>query len=113
MANNPYEFNEFYCVLCGNRGIPIVRKRNAAREAGHLKKLFCLTCGKETNHAECKPNSKYQYSDFLIEFNCHNFTPEGLRIKPYSELKEAIKNEKTLVTCGNSGNRKKYLDQES
>ena len=113
MTNNKYEFNEFYCVLCGNRGIPIVRKRNAAREAGHLKKLFCLTCGKETNHVECKPNTKYQYTDFLTEFNYHNFTPEGLRIVPYSELKEKIKHEKIVASCRNPWDWEKHMDQKS
>lgn len=90
----PFEFNEFYCSRCGNRGIPIVRKSGAAREAGHLKKLFCLTCNKETNHVECKPNTKYTHDDFLVEFESGNFTPEGKRVMEYSEFKQRIRKER-------------------
>ena len=85
--------NEFYCCICGSRGIPIVRRKGAEREAGHLKKLFCLNCGKETNHAECRPWSGYTREDFMTEFNYHNFDEKGNRIKPYKELRSLIENE--------------------
>lgn len=113
LASHIYEFNEFRCTQCGERGIPIVRRIGAAREAGHLKKLWCLKCKKETNHVECKANTKYQVSDFEIEFKYHNFTTDGKRILPYSKLKEMIKNGKIMATNGNSGDREEYLDQES
>lgn len=82
--------SDFYCTQCGSKGIPIQRRVGSAREAGHLKKLFCLKCHKETNHAECKPGSKYTYQDFLFEFNNHNFSGEGLRIHTYNELRSKI-----------------------
>ena len=85
-----YEFNEFYCVKCGSRGIPIARKKGFLREAGHLKKLFCLKCNAETNHAECKENTHYTHDDFLLEFEHHNFDENGSRIMPYSEFKQAL-----------------------
>lgn len=87
---------EFYCTQCGSRGIPIPRRKGAEREAGHLKKLFCLNCGKETNHTECKPFSKYNYDDFKIEFEYHNFDENGNRIRTYNQLKELIKNGKII-----------------
>ena len=86
--------NDFYCTQCGNKGIPIARRRGAEREAGHLKKLYCLKCKKERNHVECKPFSHYDYEDFLIEFNNGNFDEEGNRKISYGELKGLINNGK-------------------
>ena len=65
--------SEFYCTCCGNRGIPIARKVGSQREPGHLKRLFCLYCQEETNHAEIKQNGKYTLSDFLEEFSLGRF----------------------------------------
>ena len=92
MATGIIKDNEFYCTQCGERGIPIPRRRGAEREAGHLKKLFCLNCGKETNHCECRPWSGYTHDDFLIEFEYDNFTKDGQRKMPYGELKGLINN---------------------
>ena len=39
--------SEFYCTKCGGRGIPIARKTGKQREAGHLKKLYCIQCRME------------------------------------------------------------------
>ena len=79
--------NELYCVICGSRGFTIPRKRGAERESGHLKKLFCLHCQKETNHAECRPWTKYNYNDFLAEYRGGNFDEDGNRVKPYGLFK--------------------------
>lgn len=84
--------SDFYCVLCGRKGIPILRKKGQERENGHLKKLFCIYCNKSTNHAECKIASKYEYDDFKIEFEYGNFDENGNRIKSYGELRSLIHN---------------------
>ena len=84
--------HEFYCVKCRNKGIPIPRRKGAEREPGHLKKLFCLTCQKETNHVECREWDGYTHDDFLLEFEHHNFTEDGLRKMPYGELRGLINN---------------------
>ena len=74
------EANDFYCVECGRKGIPIVRKHGYYREAGHLKKLYCLCCQTETNHAEIKVgNANYTYDDFLLEFTLGRFK-DGQRV---------------------------------
>lgn len=90
MSTNLITDNEFYCAICHNKGIPVIRRKGAEREAGHLKKLFCLTCGKETNHVECRPWSGYTYDDFLIEIEHSNFTDDGQRKVSYGELKGLI-----------------------
>ena len=82
--------SSFYCVCCGNRGIPIMRRRGAEREAGHLKKIFCLTCQKEWNHVECKSFSHYDYEDFLLEKEYDNFDENGNRKIKYGELRRLI-----------------------
>lgn len=76
--------SEFYCVECGNKGIPIARRISQQREAGHLKKLFCLHCQKETNHAEIRPFGSYLYTDFEEEFKLGRFV-NGNKV-PVSEL---------------------------
>ena len=86
-----YSFDDFYCTQCGEKGIPILRQLGKERNAGHLKKLYCLRCGKETNFCEIKPNcTKYTYQDFLLEKECHNFDTEGNRILPFGIFKDKL-----------------------
>ena len=84
--------SDFYCVRCGNKGIPIARKIGSQREAGHLKKLYCLHCQEQTNHAEIRPFGAYHYEDFKLEMSYGNFDENGLRKMTYGELKTAINN---------------------
>ena len=56
------ETHDFYCIRCGKKGIPVVRKRGHQHGKHHMKKLFCLNCQEEINHVECK-----NYAD-VIEF---------------------------------------------
>lgn len=83
--------NKYFCTLCGNGGIPIMRIKGKEREPGHLKKLWCLHCRKETNHVECKFGSKkYTEEDFRFEFDNHNFDENGNRIMTLGELKAKV-----------------------
>ena len=74
--------NQFYCTICGNRGFDIPRKENRQKPSGHLKKLYCIHCHRDTNHAEIRDMGKYTYRDFLCEFNNGNFDKDGNRISP-------------------------------
>ena len=76
--------SEFYCTKCGKRGIPIARNKGRQREVGHLKKLFCLHCQEETNHAEVRPFGNYTEDDFKEEFALGRFI-NGQKV-PVSEL---------------------------
>lgn len=78
--------NDFYCTECGRQGIPIARTVRQQREPGHLKKLFCLHCKKETNHAEVRPTGSYTYFDFKLEYDSGRFI-DGNRI-PVADLME-------------------------
>ena len=53
MSKNFAEHN-FYCIQCGNRGIPLMRKQGFKHEKLHRKKLYCIYCQTEINHIECK-----------------------------------------------------------
>ena len=88
--NNISLTSEFYCAKCGTKGIPIPRKKGAEREAGHLKRLYCLYCKQEWNHVECKSFSHYEYEDFLVEKTYNNFDENGNRKMTYGELKGLI-----------------------
>lgn len=85
--------NQFYCTKCGGRGIPICRKSGKGKEAGHLKRLWCLNCKQECNHVEVKACTHYDYSDFLLEFNYHNFDKDGNRILEYKKFRQQLRKE--------------------
>lgn len=76
-----------YCSECGNRGIPVMRKSNKRREKGHLKKLWCCYCKKETNHVEITNN--YTFEMFKFEFENYNFE-NGERKNTYKELSASL-----------------------
>lgn len=65
--------SDFYCTKCGKKGIPIARKIGSQREPGHLKRLYCIFCGEEVNHAEIRPFGEYKYDDFKLEFDLGRF----------------------------------------
>ena len=86
MSNgNKVTISSFYCTQCGNEGVPLPRKVGQAREAGHLKNMFCLTCGKETNHVEIRHFGSYTKEDFDLEFETGRFLEDGTRI-PIKDL---------------------------
>ena len=88
--NKSFTTSDFYCTRCGRQGIPIARRLGAEREAGHLKRLYCLYCREEVNHVECKPFSYYTREDFFIEYLNENFNEDGTRKMTYGELKQKL-----------------------
>ena len=49
-----YQSHKFFCIKCGNPGIPVQRPSNKQREKFHRKKLYCIHCKEFTNHIEVK-----------------------------------------------------------
>lgn len=49
-----YEVHDFYCINCGNKGIPVARCKGQLRGKSHLKKLYCINCHCEVNHIEIR-----------------------------------------------------------
>ena len=91
--------HDFYCCKCGNKGLPIIRQKKKQREAGHLKKLWCIKCKEEINHVECRPFSKYQYSDFMLEYKYGNFDEYQNRILPYNQFKNKLTKERIDINA--------------
>ena len=75
---------DFYCTKCGRKGIPLARKLGKQREPAHLKKLYCIYCKEEVNHAEVRPFGDYKKEDFFEEFRLGRFV-DGQKI-PVAEL---------------------------
>lgn len=71
--------SRFFCTQCGREGLPVIRKKGQEREAGHLKKLYCIYCKQEVNHAEIREIGGYNIDDFTKEYNLGRFV-DGNRI---------------------------------
>ena len=113
-----FEQSEFYCVKCGKRGLPCFRNKGQKREKGHLKKLYCVNCNDTINHIEIKPDGRYSFEDFKLEYEYGNFNENQERIYTLNQLKEMIENgklekQKTLGDMRDSGFGKINLDTES
>ena len=72
--------SDFYCVCCGKKGIPLSRKEGRLKKGGHLKKIYCIYCQEQTNHAEVKPCGDYTYEDFREEFELGRYI-DGQKIE--------------------------------
>ena len=46
--------SDFFCMECGNKGIPLPRSQSRQREYGHIKDLYCCKCKKITKHRELR-----------------------------------------------------------
>lgn len=75
MAKRNYVEHSFFCVRCGNRGIPISRNVGHQHERFHRKKLYCLTCKTDVNHIECKDAGDIY--DFKTAFERGDFRQEA------------------------------------
>ena len=70
-----YESHDFYCLNCGHRGIPLMRRDGLQRERNHRKILYCPYCGQIVNHVECK--SIEQVEEFKSKFLNGDFKEEA------------------------------------
>ncbi len=87
-----FAISRMFCCNCGKEGVPITRRPGHYREAGHLKKLYCIHCGKDWNHVEVRSMySDYNYEDFKLEMEYHNFDNEGNRKEPYRIFRGNLK----------------------
>ena len=62
---NYYE-HSFFCISCGNKGIPLARRQSYQHGKHHRKKLYCIYCQCEVNHIECKTYDDVE--EFKINF---------------------------------------------
>lgn len=85
--------HKFLCVNCSYNALPMFVSRDLKeqREAGHLKKMFCLSCGKEINHAEVTESGPYTVTEFHLEWAEGNFNEKGNRKKPWKQFINELK----------------------
>lgn len=72
------EYSDLYCTRCGKKGIPVFRA-GRIREAGHLKSMYCMHCGRIQNFVEVRPFGAYNFEEFKMEFEYGNFDNFGNR----------------------------------
>jgi hypothetical protein len=72
--------HSFYCIQCGNKGIPIMRNNGRAKEKFHRKKLYCLHCKQEINHIECR--TEEEVNQFKEDFESGVYLSEVEEIIP-------------------------------
>ena len=53
-----YTEHSFYCIRCGQRGLPISRPDSHNYGKHHRKKLWCPHCKMTLNHIECRNDSE-------------------------------------------------------
>lgn len=46
--------HRFFCMACGQEGIPLARSKGHQHKKLHRKKLYCTHCQAQINHIECK-----------------------------------------------------------
>ena len=85
MSRKSYNEHSFYCINCGNKGIPLMRPRGFQHADMHRKKLYCIHCKQEVNHIECKTFDDVE--EFRINFENGVYKHEA---------------EESLLTCGPS-----------
>lgn len=73
MAKN-YKTHRFFCIKCGNEGIPLARKQGHKHERFHRKKLYCPHCQMEINHVECQTDEDVY--NFRLDFEEGVFADE-------------------------------------
>jgi hypothetical protein len=49
-----FDVHKFFCLYCGEEGIPLARKAGQQKKSFHRKKLYCYHCQNTVNHIECK-----------------------------------------------------------
>lgn len=69
--------SEFWCINCGERGIPIMRERGNRRGPGHRKALYCVKCRMVINHVETRNEDEARR--FREAFEAGRFAEEAAR----------------------------------
>ena len=75
--------SEFWCINCGNKGIPIIRMRGKPRKEGHRKGLYCLNCRMVINHIET--HSEEEARKFREKFDAGEYIEEAEKSIAYAK----------------------------
>lgn len=83
------ETHDFYCINCGRKGIPVMRKCNHLHAKDHRKKLYCPWCKAEINHVECR--SFYDIEKFKEDFANGLYRQEAEESLRYARMSNLMK----------------------
>ena len=70
-----YESHDFYCINCGNKGLPVFRNNGRLHSSFHRKKLWCCYCKTECNHIEIR--NQEEKETFMEAFNNGEYKEEA------------------------------------
>ena len=74
-----FKAHHFFCIQCGQEGIPIYRNQGYKHERFHRKKLYCPHCKIEINHIECQDDEDiYEFKDAFEKGEFKNEVEESL-----------------------------------
>lgn len=77
--------SDFWCINCGQQGIPIMREHGRARAAGHRKALYCVRCRTVVNHIETRNVEEAQR--FREDFAAGKYREEAAESVAYGKGK--------------------------
>ena len=83
-----YTEHSFYCMRCGQKGVPIARRDSHNHSKHHRKKLWCPWCGMEVNHIECRTTQEVE--EFKEKFNAGEYKEEVLESLDYIKKENQI-----------------------
>ena len=81
-----WETHDLYCIVCGNKGIPIQRRMNKNRELLHRKALYCRYCRMTVNHIEIRTAEEAER--FKKDFAAGKYQQEAAETVEYAKRKE-------------------------
>ena len=73
--------HRFFCINCGQEGIPITRKVQRLKGVWHRKKMYCPWCREIINHIECYTDD--DVTQFKEEFEKGMFKDEAEKSLSY------------------------------
>lgn len=75
MITMNFDAHDFYCIKCGNKGIPLNRKKSLQHGKFHRKRLYCPFCKIEVNHIECRNQADIE--EFKMNFANGDYIEEA------------------------------------
>ena len=82
----PRVVNDFYCIVCGNKGIPIPRRKSRDHGPEHRKALYCCHCRMTLNHIEIRTEAEAER--FRRDFEAGRYKKEAEETIAYAKRKE-------------------------
>ena len=80
---NAFSTHDFYCINCGQKGIPLTRQQSNQRGQFHRKLMYCWHCKHTVNHIECR--NEEEKEQFLLDFANGKYAEEAAEELKYEQ----------------------------